>query len=140
MTEATQAFFQQLQDQLWKSHAPAGPRAVGYNEVVRKLTDEEWDRVKAVIVEENILCQMGNADFGFNLAMYLFKCPLYPGPSPEWVLKVAAQHLPWWGQEKDSHWNRSWEEFKQFTHSDKNTKILKFFGMEAPQPKTHYEY
>lgn len=116
-------------------------------EIVRQLTDGEWAAIEKLLSTEGsgYFCQMSNSEFGFQLALAIFQDALFPGVHPDCVFLVRPNIMPGYDDDnRKSHpeerWNRMWDVFSKYTHSERNKRILAFYEMEEPKNKVHYAY
>lgn len=106
----------------------------------RKLTVDEWERVKRLIRAHELPCLPDGGTFGFGFSLTVCAHSI-PGVKPETLVRITGEHLP--GMENSGHranWGQIWETFEPFTHSPRNRELLAFYGFEEPRNREHYEY
>jgi len=143
----------ELHKQIWKEeqrHSTRRGLPHNYTALVRArtLTKPELERVlfvwrDAVRRDLGYAFAMGNEEFGFSLAIDVYAPGqhIFPGADvpPSHLITVGANHLPWYKGYKES-WQKAWELFSEFTHSEKNRKALREWGMPHPRDESYYDY
>lgn len=145
------AWLQALWGELWETKH--GERWSGMTRVptqfrveTRRMTEDEWAQVQALILEHGIPCSMRNANMGFGCGMTLFTevgPALYPGVPPEEpkpLLDITKSHLPLSPGEDRVLFAEGFRRFSVYTHSDENTACLADNGLPEPKPQGHYDY
>lgn len=133
---------------VWKNYAQTSRfQAKGYWEARRKLTTKEWREIENLLETDGsgYFCQMSNSEFGFQLAMAIYKDSAYPGVPPECVFVVEPKIMPGYIDDNrkcdpETRWEGMWIAFSKHTHSERNARILQFYKMEPPRDKVHYAY
>jgi hypothetical protein len=142
-------WLEKLHEEIWKEGPPVpvipgkkrNPRRM---EASRKLELTELEILPQVIQREGLVCEMINTRFGFGLGVRVMAPPPCPGAPPIHILTVSDEHLAvgaaWVPTEAHERWEAAWQTFSALTHTDANVKLAEFCGIEAPQPRQHYEW
>lgn len=140
MDDQTYTKLKSINDRLWpadyKSGSPVALTPTG------KLSEEEWVWVKSVIAEESLVTEMFSANMFGGYGMRLYTHPVYPGAPTDQVLCLVEGNLPGDRPEKvpGCGCDRAWEEFSQFTHSEKNREWLRTYKKPEPRSRGYYDY
>jgi hypothetical protein len=109
----------------------------------RKLSFEEWGRVRALIREHDLIVVPRNACMGFGCAITLYEesVPIYPTipPMPKKLIDITQEHLPGLPDEGRT-FHAAWEEFAPFIETDRNKARAKQEGLGVIREKHHYDY
>lgn len=144
------AYFTRLDERLWpenyKSESPVAMTAT------RKLTPKEWEDIKYAIGAHELMTNMFCANMFGGYGMYVYGPPQIVGEVPDIILTLVEDNLPeltrFEEMEGKTRVKRlpgcgsdfAWEEFSQFTHSEQNIEWLKYFKLELPRSRGHYDY
>lgn len=139
-----------IQDRLWpkdyKSESPVALTAT------RKLTSDEWAHIKYAIGAHELMTNMFCANMFGGYGMNIYDEPRFVGFTPDIILTLVEDNLPELtrfeqleGKTREKRTpgagsDYAWEEFSQFTHCEQNLKWLKFFNLEPPKSRGHYDY
>jgi hypothetical protein len=121
----------------------------------RELTFEEWGRVRELIEGRGLLTMMKSVNMfgGYGMEVYLHPVPA--GAPPVKVLLIhednlpsptriqrAASDAPLTRPERVPGAGRddAWKLFSRYTHSAHNRQWLKYYHLEPPQERSHYDY
>jgi hypothetical protein len=127
-------------------------RVLVKNETSRRLTDDEWSRVKRIVGDYRLPVTMASTRFGFGVGMVIYGPErewLYPGVEeesrPEAVTMISQSHLPrsestFDGEDKRIKFDDGWRCFEPLTHAERNLEILGRCRIKAPGRKIDYEY
>lgn len=133
--------------ELWRTTAPSRGFPNGMAVEARRLTEEEWVKVKDILDRGIYIYQMSNACMGFGCGMSVgeMHSALYPGLPEEvtWHLFITNDHLPASETTRRNQvpsFKDGWRVFSPYTHSDSNRKSLEAYKLEPPQAESHYEY
>ena len=110
----------------------------------RRLTFEEWGRIKHLIREHNLICIPRNACMGFGCAITIYEesepiCVGVP-PMPRRLIDITRSHVPSVVDYPGPTFDEAWAEFSPFTHTDENKRRAKWERLPRIREKTHYEY
>jgi len=109
----------------------------------RKLTYEEWGLVQDLIRAHDLIVVPRNACMGFGCAITVYeeRPPVYPGvpPMPKKLIDITQDQLPA-GPDGPKRFDRAWDQFSVFTHTDRNKERAKREGFGEIRDKFHYEY
>lgn len=109
----------------------------------RKLTYEEWGLVQDLIRAHDLIVVPRNACMGFGCAITVYEEsePIYPTlpPMPKRLIDITQDHLPI-GPDGPKRFDRAWDQFVVFTHTDRNKERAKREGLGEIRDKFHYEY
>lgn len=101
----------------------------------RPIAAEELKYVLKLIRKHELPCVLGSGPYG-NLSMAVYQHAPYVGVPLERLISLAAEHL---GVSKRD-WDKQFDAFAKYTHSDRNRELLKFYGARAPGPRNDYAY
>lgn len=134
--DEVRAWLSWLDDKLWTVREEAfGSQRRKFATRRRKLTEDEWKRVKKIagaFVIEPVNCSMG-----FNFGIFIHDAPTYIGMPPERLILIEGGHLP---EGMDDSFDGSWKEMSPLSHNPANEARLKLFGLPPLQTKGHYDY
>lgn len=144
------AYFADIDKKLWpenyKSESPVAMTAT------RKLSSKEWDDIKYAIGDYELMTNMFCANMFGGYGMYIYDEPKFPGVTPAVILTLVEDNLPELTRFEEMEGkvrtprlpgcgsDFAWEEFSQFTHSAQNIEWLKYFKLEPPKSRSHYDY
>ncbi|MFA4954764.1 MAG: hypothetical protein WC641_05620 [Patescibacteria group bacterium] len=133
-------WLERLESEIWKKHIddPHNPSETTWYDETRKLTPEEFERLKMLILEYELPCEPGGGTFGFGFSLYVFNHPPSSGMKPQGLIRITGGHLEI--EPGHKNWGKIWDTFEPFTHSARNKELLAAYGMEAPRGRKHYEY
>jgi len=139
------AWLKRLSDEIWQEHESefranlSGHVTRGnYRTEKRKLTNDEFKRLKKLIRAHELPCLPGGGTFGFGFSLTVCAHSV-PGIEPDVLIRITGAHLP--GIEAgQNNWGKIWDAFEPFTHSPRNRELLDFYGFEAPRERGYYEY
>ena len=135
-----QAWVKQLSGEIWQlNESPGNVHGDNYRTEKRKLTKEEWKRLKKLIYAHELPCLPGGGTFGFGFSLTVCSHSPAPQVKPEPLITITGKHLPK-VQPGHENWDQIWATFSPFTHAPRNIELLAFYGMEAPRERVHYEY
>lgn len=128
----------ELRRQIWMECAPDqfGHRACWDS---RELTEEEWERVKAILARYELPIELSSDGLG-HLCIVVYQHPEVPGVPAEAWLGLRMDHLP--GIKKQRGYENSfpygWKRFSPFTHSERNRQLLALYGLDPVKDRGHY--
>lgn len=139
---------------MWKEEWQSDRFRSGYvmTERPRRLTDEEWGRVRRIIEDQHLPVKMVNTRYGFGVGMVIYEPErewIYPGVEdesrPPTLTMVSQSHLPTSESTSDCDDRRirfddGWRCFEPLTHADGNLEVLRRCQIEPPGRKIDYEY
>lgn len=142
------SWLKQLSDEIWQANESESRANLSghtwkerYYTEKRVMTEDEWKRLKELILAHELPCTPGGGVFGFGFSLTVFSHPSFPGIMPEIAICVTGNHLP--HIENPGHgenWGKIWETFEPFTHSARNRELLGYYGFEPPRERSYYEY
>jgi len=126
-------WFERLDSQVWIHHKGTGTiRDPSYSLPRFNLITQEWQQIKQMILEYNLLCVPYAGVYGFGITIH--DHPKRNGKMPEKILCVAESHIPI-PAEKSMSWVG-----QNLTHTKRNTKLLEFYDLPALEEPEFYEY
>jgi hypothetical protein len=143
-----------LDKELWEDKWMSDRFRSGYvkNELPRRLTDEEWTRVKEIVARQHLPVTMSNTRFGFGVGLVIFERErewIYPGVEeesrPPALTMISQSHLPTSESTSDCADKRclfedGWRCFEPLTHAQDNFEILRRCQLKEPGSKGDYAY
>jgi len=149
MNDADRAWLLTLQKELheWVPPPMSQRRGLGHWNTLRNLTEDEWQRLVALLDEGEGLVFVLGTMFGFSLLLRVYEDSPIPEVPPEFLFffeqkQIPTEHgttEPTLGGAADS-WKKAWEILTRWSHSDRNKQKLNFYGMDAPKDEEHYMY
>jgi len=122
-----------LDDELW------GGQPNGSWFPNRKLSEDELERVFALVNEHNLALELCCTNFGFSIGFRVFQGGGFPGVPPKQLLVVGADCIR--GSERGAEaFDMLWTLLTPHTHSDKNRERCRSVGIPEPREKGHYVY
>lgn len=106
-----------------------------------RLSQEGWDQIKKIIVENNICAEVINCCMGFTCGLILYRDRIEPfpgasdGPFP--IFNICSHMLPGDGR---SGFKDGWAEFEALFTSEANIERLKWNRLAMPEHASHYDY
>lgn len=152
LPEEDRTWLREVDGLIWRE---TSPDRFGHRHLVENdrtcLSEEELERVFRLIRQHGLVTAMGSGTFGFGLSMSVYVEPdsVAPGvkEKPEHLLCLTGHHLPppdgldeWPAGSAGRQNDLAWRLFSQFTHSPRNARLLKWYGMRKSEGRGHYEY
>ena len=142
------AWLKELSKELWPPQEPSldayGRPIPSFKlEASRRLTQDEWVRLKKTIVEHKLIVEMVITNMFGGVGVALYAHPSYPGLPAEPLLLITQDHLPGEKEPEPTEGlclREAWETFSVFTHTEQNQSYLKQYGLELPRSAGHYDY
>jgi hypothetical protein len=132
----------ELQKSIWRDKQYYyGTRLIDGAEEARRLTRDELKAVRKEVrkglKERRYVCQLR-----FGCAIDIYSLPENPGVpvSEGHVLSITKNHLPIPKGKDRTTFTDGWRAFSPLTHSEANTELLEFLGMDPPREKHFYDY
>jgi hypothetical protein len=141
----------ELWEDKWMTDRYRGGRYVK-TELPRRLTDEEWRRVKSIVERQRLPVTMSNTRFGFGVGLVIFEPErewIYPGVEeesrPPALTMISQSHLPksessFDGADKRCLFEDGWRCFEPLTHAQDNFEVLRRCRLKEPGTKGDYAY
>ncbi|HWQ99846.1 MAG TPA: hypothetical protein VN397_03300 [Candidatus Methylomirabilis sp.] len=137
------AWIEQLRDGLWEKHHTTNARAYCRDWWIerdgRAITKEEWSRLESLIATHGLPCVMCEGTFGFGLCITVFDHAPVPHMQPEGLISLTNKHLEDHGNAYDRH-ETAWQIFSAHTHTPENERVCRFYGLNLPREREHYDY
>lgn len=129
----------ELQKEVWKHHEDPKSR-IRWGEAKRELTEPEITRVWQIVERHGLPCVMSSMNFGFGVGLVIYDHSPVPEVKPEPIISVSGDHRPGGKTRQGPTFSDDFDYFSRFTHNDGNKQVLAFYGFEAPQSKSYYDY
>lgn len=147
-------WLRKLDAELWKEEWMSGRFRSGYVrvELPRRLSDDEWARVRKIVDDHRLPVTVVNTRFGFGVGMVIYEPErewIYPGveeeSKPGVLTMISQSHLPESESTSDCSDRRikfedGWRCFEPLTHSRPNLEVLRRCHLREPGPMGHYVY
>lgn len=105
-------------------------------ELKRQLTKKEFERVKKAA--KNFVVVPHNTNYGFNFGITMYDIPVCFGIQPDThLISLEGHHLP---EGIRGMFEDAWKHFSPLSHNKSNEQILRYYEMQPPREKRHYEY
>jgi hypothetical protein len=156
LTAEERKWLTELNDELWPPLTLEERRSGKHRiklEAKRILQWTEFQKVMGIVETHRLLTSMFCTSMFGGYGMDVYEHEPFPGAGPLHVLRLIEDHLPdphrlQVGEGYDKHIRKTpgvgrddaWESFSKFTHSDRNTEWLKFYKMDPPRNRSHYDY
>jgi len=130
-----------LDSELWPERHR--PDFYGLDNVVRELTQDEWDRVARIIEGHKLVTEMFCSNHFGGYGMNVYANPVAPGVPLCRALRLLDNHIPGASQmEKPGGQglDEAWELFSRYTHTEQNKKWIERFGLRRSETQVHYDY
>jgi hypothetical protein len=123
------AWFEKLEGEIWIRREGSWPQEK------RKLTGDEWEKIKDLIDTHRLPLVMHNSGFGFSIGISIH------GTDPcKQLIFIDSHHLPQFDRKKYRAFEYGWKIFSPMTHDNRNREILRSFKIEKSMKKDHYDY
>lgn len=143
LSDENERWLKGLWDEIWEkvdAHTRDNFSGRSYHTEKRKLTSEEWDRLKGLILDHELPCMPDSGTWGFGFSLNVFGHSDSPNVKPDLLVSVTGNHLPFLNHPSHKDWDRIWATFEPFTHSPRNRELLMLYGFGEPGDRLDYEY
>ena len=133
------AWLAQLDTQIHTYHPPTDVHEVGYNEILRPITAEEWKMVTELVAGHDLPCRHFGGAYGFSLTVY--KPGVVEGILPDEVLWIEHNQFPFPSVSKGfGGQEETLRILAPLTHNPRNQQLLAWSGFELQHPAEQYAY
>lgn len=130
-----------LHEQIWQDRTQDWRGMSGrinqrvWSQEKRELSDEERERLFAIIEKHELVVAVHNACMGFGVGMAVYDTPQYPGVEPRLCVDVTMKHL-----RDDMRFDEGWNVFFPFVSSEENQRLMAYYGFQPLRDKSYYDY
>lgn len=131
------------QGELWLHTPPKTPRAVGWSEVTRPVTEEELKTILDTARSFGMPMTLEGVGYFADIGIRIYALEPFPGVGNDWLFFLSQKHLPFeWAHvpSKGLVNDRVWELFTEYTNTPQNLELLRVCGLPLPRKKTDYDY
>lgn len=136
MEQETKEWLRNMNDEIWKRDF-VDNTGMRHEFMSRELSADERSVVQGVIMQFGLPCVLHSGPYG-NLSMIVYDHSDFPEIPPEPLFHIGEKHvgLPPGFQ----NWNERFDWFARYTHTDKNRRLLRFYGLQDSEARERYEY
>ena len=110
-------------------------------EAKKRLTEEEWDRIRNVVDEEKLIVEMVGTNMFGGVGIVIYEQPCQPGMDHECVLTLTEEHLLGdIGATGGACSREAWGAFSELSDTEQNKAWLKQYGLRQPRPASSFDY
>lgn len=110
----------------------------------RPLTKRERQFILNLIEDHELPCVLHSGPYG-NLSMSVFNHVDEPSlmSREHIVIQLSEEHMfgeDYRDNEGFSKWDKRFDAFAKYTHSERNRELCRFYGLPTPAKRERYEY
>ncbi len=136
LSEEAKTWLTELRQQIWKRvRDPGSGRYWSRNE--RSLTENEWERLKTLIHDLELPCELHSGQF--HPYLHLYWNTDVPQITPEVIIWIEGPQLPCSTDKIEYHkrYDLELQELTDIACTPRNREILEWYGLELPE-EVHY--